>query len=166
MLRHRERNVCCTLKIAIWFKSGWSLSRSFKWVFEREIFFRQCEIIWPSGKTRRWQLDSVSRLLTFKMIAAATFIFPSQYVYSRHLYLRLHPFFDSPSQNNHRLVCSCLCSPVNLFLCGKTAGQEDETDLLETEKITLKFIFFPRDIKTLSIQRESFSSKRQHGSIY
>lgn len=58
------------------------------------FFFRQCEIIWPSGKTRRWQLDSVSRLLTFKMIAAATLIFPSQYVYSRHLYLRLHPFFD------------------------------------------------------------------------
>ena len=78
----------------------------------REIFFfHRCEIIWPSGKTRRWQLDSVSCLLTFKIITAATFIFPSQYVCLRPLYLRLHLFFDCPL---HRKTITW--TPSRLFL--------------------------------------------------
>ena len=106
------KNVRRILKTAIWLKNGWSVSCSFKWVLEGDFFFfHRCEIIWPSGKTRRWQLDSVSCLLTFKIITAATFIFPSQYVCLRPLYLRLHLFFDCPL---HRKTITW--TPSRLFL--------------------------------------------------
>lgn len=164
VLRHRERNVRCTFKIAVWFKSGWSLSRSFKWVLERDIFSPVWNYltIWLNTKvTIRFSLTLVNlqndRSCDFHL-SISVCLFEAILSPTSPFFLTV--FSVTKQSHKHRLV-SCLCSPVKLFLCGKTAGREDET-----EKVTLKFIFFPRDIKTLSIQRESFSSKRQHGSIY